>query len=213
MYFSKESRYRNLGRPQTLRRRADSPPGWLILGIAAVLMVCCSCAGLFIGLQVRGVNLTKAVAVQNPLASTPQATSTPNLKAEVPLKTKGLQENGLELTVSSFQRPLQVQGLTKLEADQQFVLVSVFVHNGKTSGQPIKLSPADFKLKGDGGLTYEANPKTVTIDNLMTVQDALAPGKDLEKELIFQIAKDDTGLKLYWTVGKTTRVFMVEPEK
>ncbi len=213
MYFSKESRYRNLGRPQTLRRRADTPPVLLIVGVGAVLMVCCACAGLFIGLQVRGVNLTKAVAVPNPLASTPKATPTPNLKAEVPLKTGGLQENGLELTVSSFQRPLQVQNLTKLAADQQFVLVSVMVHNGKSTGQPIQLSPADFKLKGDGGLSYEANPKIVTIDNLMTAQDAVAPGKDTERELIFQIAKDDTGLKLYWTVGKTTRVFVLEPEK
>lgn len=213
MYFSKESRYRNLGRPQTLRRRASTPPVMLIVAIGAVLMVCCACAGLFIGLQVRGVNLTKAVAVPNPLASTPKPTPTPNLKAEVPLKTSGQQENGLELTISSFQRPLQVQGLTKLAADQQFVLVSVLVHNGKSTGQPITLSPADFKLKGDGGLSYEANPKTVTIDNLMTAQDTLAPGKDMERELIFQIAKDDTGLKLYWTVGKTTRVFVLEPEK
>ncbi len=185
----------------------------LIVGIAAFLMICCSCAGLVIGLQVRGVNLAKALPGSNPVASSPKATPTANMKAEVPLKTKGLQENGLELTVSGFQRPLQVQNLTKIAADQQFVLVSVTVHNTKSSGQPIALNPADFEIKGDGGLAYDANPKTVTIDSLLGAQDTVAPGKDIDRELIFQIAKDDSGLKLYWTVGKTTRVFTLEPDK
>ena len=213
VYFSKESRYRNLSGSQNYRRGRNVPPGWLILVATTALLVCCVCVGLVIGFQARGAPLPKSLSLPNPLASTPKATSTPDLKAEVPLKGKGLNENGLELTVTSFQRPLQVQGLTKLPADQQFVLVSVSVRNTKTTGQPIATAPANFKLQGDGGLRYEANPKTVTIENLMAAQDTVAAGKNLERELIFQIAKDDTGLELYWTVGKTTRVFILEPDK
>ncbi len=214
MYFSRESRYRNLvnGEPVHAyyepRRRNFFP----IIIIGAVLVVCCACAGVVIGLMLSG----RPISLPNPAsAAAPKtkATATPDLKSVVPLKGKGVNENGLELGVSTFQRPLQVQGLTKVPADQQFVLVSVLIHNTKTSGAPIPLNPADFKITGDGGLTYEANPKTVTIENLMTAQDAVAPGKDLERELIFQIAKDDTSLKLYWTVGKTTRVFLLEAEQ
>ncbi len=208
MYFSKESRYRNFvtGEPSYYepRRRNLFP----VVIVGAVLVVCCACAGVVIGLALNG----RPLSMPNPVAEAPKATSTPDLKSVIPIKGKGLNENGLELGISSFQRPLQVQGLKQIAADQQFVLVSVLIHNTKTSGAPLPLNPADFKIKGEGGLTYEANPKTVTIENLMTAQDAVAPGKDMERELIFQIAKDDTGLKLYWTVGKTTRVFFLEAE-
>ncbi len=186
------------------RRRNMFPV--VILG--AVLIVCCACGGVIIGMALNG----RPLSLPKPATAVAKATSTPDMKAVVPLKGKGLNENGLELGISSFQRPLQVQGMAQVPADQQFVLVSVLIHNTKTSGAAIPLNPAEFTIKGDGGLTYEANPKTVTIENLMTTQDALAPGKEMERELIFQIAKDDAGLRMYWTVGKTTRVFLLEPE-
>jgi hypothetical protein len=181
--------------------------------VAVVLMLCCSCIGLVVGLKLTPKPLSNPLASFNPLASAPKVTATPNLKAEVPLKVKALSENGLEVTVTSLQRPLQVQGLAALEPDQQFILVSVIVHNTLTTAAPVKISSGDFKVKGGGGQSYDANPKTVTIDNLMTTQDQVVPGKDLERELIFQIAKDDWNLKLYWTAGNTTRTFVLEPEK
>ncbi|MBI4790433.1 MAG: DUF4352 domain-containing protein [Chloroflexi bacterium] len=211
--MSKESRYRNLSGSQMYRRGSRVPPGWLILVVTSVLLVCCACVGLVVGFQLRGGSLPKSLSLPNPLASTPQATATPNLKAEVPLKGKGLNENGLELTVTSFQRPLQVQGMTKVPADQEFVLISVSLQNNKTSGQPIATSPVNFRVIGDGGLSYDANPPTVTIENMLTARDTVGPGKTLERELIFQVAKDDSGLKLYWTVGKTTRIFVLEPDR
>jgi hypothetical protein len=204
--FSREFRYRNLGVAYAGRR--GPRPGFFILGGIGVLLVCCICVGLLIGIRVSGVS------IPNPLSSVfASATPTPDKTAPVPLKSKGLGENGLELTVTSFQRPLQVQGLTKAPPDQQFILVSVSLRNTRTSGTPIKVGPGDFKVKGDGGLVYDANPKIVTIENLMMAQDSVGPGKDLERELIFQIAKDDSGLKLYWTAGKTTRVFLLEPQQ
>lgn len=213
MAFSKQFRYRNLGgqRSEYRRRQPENLRAVAIVGV--VLLACFGCLGIGVGFVTNVKLLNRPLPSFNPLASTPKATATPNLKGEVALNSKGLNENGLELTVTSFQRPLQVQGLAKIPADQQFVLVSVTIRNTKTTGQPIKVDPANFKLKGDGGLTYDANPKTVTIDQLMTAADQVMPGKELQSELIFQTARDDSGLKLYWTVGKTTRVFVLEPVK
>ncbi len=213
MAFSKEFRYRNLGARRAEFGR-DAPPNYLIIGVVAALIILfCGCLGVFIGLKLNGA------PVPNPLAAfsstpSPKSTSTPNAnpKSIVSLKSKGLNENGLELTVASFQRPLQVQGLSKIDPNQQFILVTVQIHNTKTTGQPVAVDPANFKVKGDGGLTYDANPKAITIENLMTAQDVVAPAKDLERELIFAIPKDDSGLQLFWTVGQTTRIFQLETD-
>jgi hypothetical protein len=131
----------------------------------------------------------------------------------VPFKARGIGENGLELTVTAFQRPLQVQGLAQGNPNLQFVLASVRIHNTKTSGAAILLRSGDFILRGDGGLPYSANPRSVTIENLMMPQESVAPGVDLERELIFEIAQDDSGLMLYWTAGRTTRQFMLEASR
>jgi len=118
-------------------------------------------------------------------------------------------DNGLELTVVGLQRPLKVQGTVPIPADQQLVLVTVKIRNTQTSGAPLKVVAGEFTLKGDGGLTYPPNPKTVTIPNLLTELN-LAPGKEAEAELIFQIAADDSGLKLIWKSGTQTRTFLLE---
>ncbi len=207
MYFSKESRYRNVvsGPEESNPRRR----GLVVVGaVALVLVVCFGCVGTIVGFVLND----RFVKPPSAVAAAPKATATVDMKAQVPLKAKGLGENGLEVTVTTFQRPLQVQGLTALAPNQQFVLVSIQVRNTKTSGAAINTSPANFQVKGDGGLAYEANPKTVTIDNLLTEQDVVAPGRTLERELIFQIAKDDSGLKMYWTAGKTTRTFLLESQ-
>lgn len=208
MYFSKESRYRNVvSGPEEANPRRK---GLVVIGaVTLVLVICFGCLGVVVGFVLNG----RTVRPPSPVAAAPKATATVDMKAQVPLKAKGLGENGLEVTVTTFQRPLQVQGLTKLTADQQFVLVSVQVRNTKTTGAATNISPANFQIKGDGGLAYEANPKTVTIENLLSEQDVIAPGKTLERELIFQIAKDDSGLKLYWTAGKTTRTFLLESQQ
>jgi len=118
-------------------------------------------------------------------------------------------DNGLELTVINVQRPLKVQGGVTLPADQQFILVTVQITNTKPSGAAIPVSPTNFQVKGDGGLAYEANPKTVTIPNLLT-EVSIAPRKKIEAELIYQIAVDDSGLRLLWKVGTQTRTFILE---
>jgi hypothetical protein len=143
--------------------------------------------------------------------SGPSPTPTVDKSAPVPLKTKATADNGLELTVTGVERPLQVEGSVKLPPDQQFILVSIRVRNTKKTGAAIKVTSADFKVKGDGGLVYTANPTVVTIPQLLTQVD-LAAGVSNDGELIFQIATNDTGLQMSWKVGTGTRVFSLDTQ-
>jgi Domain of unknown function (DUF4352) len=204
--FSKESRYRNIAAPSPYYQPRTSrriPPGYLLIGaIAVILILCCCCAGLAVVWLGPGGSFVSSLTGPSP-------TPTIDKNAPVPLKTKALMNNGLEMTVTGVERPLKVEGNINLPADQQFILVSVRIHNTKKSGAPIRVTAANFKVKGDGGLTYDANPKTVTIPQEITQVD-IAPGASLDGELIFQIAYNDSGLKMAWTTGNETRVFSLE---
>jgi hypothetical protein len=206
--FSKESRYRNLTAPSPYAQPRGGrriPPGYLIIGaIVLILVLCCCCAGLAVLIGGPGGSLVSSLTGPSP-------TPTIDKSAPVPLKTKALMDNGLELTVTGVERPLKVEGNINLPSDQQFILVSVRIRNTKKTGAPIKVTAADFKVRGDGGLIYDANPKTVTIPQLITQVD-IPPGANLDGELIFQIAYNDSGLKMAWKAGNETRVFSLEAQ-
>lgn len=211
MSFSKESRYRNIAAPSPYapppRGGRRIPPGYFIIGaIALIVLLCCCCAGLAV-LVLNRDNLPGISSLTGP-----SPTPTVDQNAPVPLKTKAVADNGVELTVLSMQRPLQVEGTVKLPSDQQFILVSIRIHNTKKTGAPISVSAADFKVKGDGGLVYDANPKTVTTPDQLTQKD-LAPNASVDADLIFQIANNDSGLKMSWKAGAATRVFLLEVQK
>ncbi len=210
MSFSRESRYRNVTAPMSYYQPSSErriPPGYLIIGaIVVIVLLCCCCAGLGLIFFNRD-NLPGISSLTGP-----SPTPTVDKNAPVPLKTKATMDNGLELTVLNVQRPLKVEGTVKLPSDQQFILVSVRIRNTKKTGTPIQVSAADFKVKGDGGLVYDANPKTVTTPDLLT-QKAFAPNASADVDLIFQIAVDDSGLKMSWKTGNQTRVFLLEVQK
>ncbi len=205
MYSSRDFRYRRF----QVEERRGIKPGYFILAGLGLVFVCCFCGVLFFLFRDRmPTSLPSLPSISLPA----QATPTSDRRTPVAIRTRAAGDNGLELTVLNFQRPLKVEGLTKLPPDQQFILVSVRVRNTKSTGAPIQVNPSDFTVNGDGGLTYTANPKNVTIDRLLA-QTAIAPGKDLTGELIFQIAVDDSSLKLHWKAGSTTRVFLLEAEQ
>jgi hypothetical protein len=208
--FSRDSRYRNIvSTGDYPPSRRGIPPALLIGCLAIFLVLCCGSTGLFSGLVWGGGgvgNVTKGVSL--PFGQ-PSVTPTLDKNAPVPLKRPGVMDNGLELTVTNVQRPLKVQGGITLPPDQQFILVTVQIVNTKKTGSALKATAADFKVKGDGGLTYEPNPKTVTIPNLLN-EASILPGKNVEAELIYQIATDDSGLRLLWKVGSQTRTFILE---
>lgn len=209
MSFSRESQYRNIFASGDFASERRGVPPILLIGCGLLLLiVCCSCAGLLTGLQLGGGlgNLTKSASL--PFGQ-PTVTPTLDKNAPVPLRKPGLMDNKLELTVLNMQRPLKVEGGVKLPANEQFILVTVQIANTNKSGAAIKVAAADFKVKGDGGLVYDANPKAVTIPGLLG-ELTLAPGKTVEAELIYQIAVDDSGLRLLWKVGNQTRTFMLE---
>jgi hypothetical protein len=176
--------------------------------LAVLLVVCCGSTGLFSGLLWGGGGLDRVTKGASLPFGQPSATPTLDRNAPIPLRRAGAMDNGLEVTVINFQRPLKVQGLVS-PADQQFILVTMQIANTKKTGAAIKATAADFKVKGDGGLTYEPNPKTVTIPNLLN-EVSVSPGKNVEAELIYQIAVDDSGLKLLWKVGAQARTFVLE---
>jgi hypothetical protein len=208
--FSKESRYRNVAAPMPYyepRGGRRVPPGYLIAGaIVAIVLLCCCCIVL-----VLGFNFAGGASMFSSLTG-PSPTPTVDKNAPVALKSKGTADNGLELTVLSVQRPLKVEGTIKLPSDQQFILVSVRIRNTKKTGTPISVSATDFKVKGDGGLLYDANPKTVTTPDLLTQKD-FAPNASVDGDLIFQIASNDSSLQMAWKAGNQTRVFLLEEQK
>jgi hypothetical protein len=177
----------------------------LIIGGIVLIAACCFC-GLVGGLVFHGMG-----GGGSPLASFggPSPTPTVDKKAPVPVNAKALADNGLELTVTDVQRPLKVQGSANLPADQQLMLVSIHLRNTKRVGAAIPVTPDDFKAIGDGGLTYDANPATVTIPQELA-PSSLAPGASLDGELIFQIASNDSGMKMTWKIGTATRIFSLE---
>lgn len=214
MSFSKESRYRNITNTGESHRGGRTlPQGPIVIIVAVVLLLCCCCLGLVIGSTIpsrNGSSLMDQLGSNLPnLGGGPTVTPTPDKNAIVLPNKPGLADNGLELTVIGFQRPLKVQGTVTLPPDQQFVLATVRIRNTKKIGAPMKVTAAEFSVKGDGGLVYTANPKLVTIPNLLTELN-IPPGATQDGELIFQIAADDTGLKLQWKAGTQTRVFQLE---
>lgn len=218
MYSSRDLRSPTRYQIQTPNEPRRIKPGWLILGGLAVVLLLCCCLGVFgiaywqgwfsklPGLPSFGVTPTSS-------ARTPSRTPTPNVDKPVPLGTRAVAENGLEITVLNFQRPLKVEGLKGGTADQQFVLATVRIRNTKSTGAAIVVNPADFSTMGDGGLAYAANArKDITIPNLLT-QTTVAPGKELTAELIFQIATNDANLRLTWNTGASNRIFLLEESK
>lgn len=205
VYSPRDFRYRRF----PVEGRRGIKPGYFILAGLGLVFVCCFCGALFLLFRDR---VPTSLPSPPSLSLPAQATLTPDRRTPVAIRTRAAADNGLELTVLDFQRPLKVEGLAKLPPDQQFILVSVRLRNTRSTGAPLQANPADFTVKGDGGLTYTANPKNVTIDRLLT-QTPVAPGKDLTGELIFQIAVDDSALKLYWKTGSTTRVILLEAEQ
>ncbi len=191
-------RYRNMIAPEPPARAGRN---LIIALVAGFLVLCCVCFGLAIGIWLAGgfANL--------PALSSATPTRNPNLP--VGLRTPIAGSGGLEATVVAFQRPLKVEGAPKIAANEQFVLVTIRLRNTRTTGTALKATPADFTIIGDGGLTYPANPKLVTIKNLMT-EVSVEPGKQTEAEMIFQVATDDSGLKLIWTLAGAKRTILLE---
>jgi uncharacterized protein DUF4352 len=216
VYSSKDLRTpRYQFQSQTEARRIK--PGWFILGGLAIVLILCCCVGS-LGLVWQQGWLSRLPLTSfgsRPTASSSGSTTktpTPNPDVPVPLRTRAVAESGLEITVVSFQRPLTVQGFKGGPPDQQFALVTLRIRNTKSTGAPIPVTPTDFTAMGDGGIAYVANPKNVTIQNLLTAT-TLGVGKEITAELIFQIATNDSGMRLNWNTGGSNRIFLLEESK
>jgi len=212
VYSSKDLRSRRY-QPYAPQEERRIKPGWYILGaLALILILCCCCVGLIVAYNYRDSLKLPGLPSLPSTASSAAKTATPDPNKPIPMQTRAVGDNGLEVTVLNLQRPLRVDGLKAATPDQQFVLVTMRVRNTKSTGAPIPITAANFTLKGDGGLVYQPNPKNITIQNLLS-QAAVGPGKETSAELIFQIAVDDTNLRLTWDSGGSNRIFVVEESK
>jgi hypothetical protein len=201
VYFSKQTRYRNMG-AEKRTRRGGAPPYYLLGGVGLIL-VCCICVAAFLVFEWANRGTP-------PVSSGPARTPTSVAKNSTSAQPKSVSDSGLELRILGMERPLQVEGGPDIPPNYEFILVTVQLRNTKSSGAAAKVNPSDFKVTGDGGLTYDANPKNITIQGIMTAQDAVAPGSTLERELIYLIARDDSGLKLNWKGATGTQVLLLE---
>ena len=214
MYSSRDLRSRRY-QPYQAQEERRIKPGWYILGgLALVFVFCCCCSFLGIAYWQGWFSKLPSLPSLPRLPSTASATRTPTPDPDKPvaMRTRAVGDNGLEVTVLNLQRPLKVEGFKAATPDQQFILVTLRVRNTKSTGAPIPINGADFTLKGDGGLVYQPNPKNITIQNMLT-QAAVPSGKELSAELIFQIAGDDTSLRMTWNSGGSNRIFIVEESK
>ncbi|MBI3913418.1 MAG: DUF4352 domain-containing protein [Chloroflexi bacterium] len=202
MSYQDDYRYRNVFAPEPEPSRPK--PGIWLLAIGAFICICV-CIGL-----VAGVLWARAQSGGLPaLPLLTSATPTRDPSAPVALRTPAIGTGGVEVTATIFQRPLKVEGAPKIPETDQFVLVTIRIRNTRTTGAAVKVTAADFEMIGDGGLKYAPNPKNVTIKDLLKEAD-VAPGKDVTVELIFQIASNDSGLKLNWTSGSAKRTIILE---
>ena len=212
MYSSKDLRSRRYQpyQPQAERR---IKPGWYLLGALALLLIfCCCCSALGIAWWQGWFSRLPSLPSLPAAAAATRTPTAPDPTKPVPMRIRSVGDSGLEVTVVNFQRPLRVEGVRGVTPDQQFVLVTLRIRNTKSTGVPIPINASDFTLGGDGGLDYPANPKNITIQNLLT-QATVPPGRELSAELIFQVAVNDTNLKMTWASGGSNRIFITEESK
>ncbi len=219
VYSSKDLRSPTRYRIQSPDEPRRIKPGWLILGGLAIVLILCCCLGAVVLLymnrdSLKLPGLPSSGGTPSSSSTSRATTRTPTLNPDKPiaLRTRALAENGLEVTVVNYQRPLTVQGFKGGSPDQQFILVTLRIRNTKSTGAPVAVNPADFTVMGDGGLAYAANPKNITIQNLLT-QTNLTPGKEVIAEVIYQVATNDTNLRLTWNTGASNRIFLIEESK
>jgi Domain of unknown function (DUF4352) len=187
------------------RRSANRTAVFAVGGIAFLCV--CLCVGIGLLATFTGNNplLPDGFAINlgsSPATSTPRATAkgTPTL---VPYGRSARSDNGLSVTVTSYQRPLPTEGV-QVPDGQELVLVTVLINNLRTTGAPLKYSPDDFALVSDDGDRYDVNAGGITTGENLTAGE-VAPGKSKKGDLIFFVYSDVTNLQLAWTSadGKT----------
>lgn len=187
----------------------------IVVIVAAVLLLCCCCVALAAGAYFYTSSSSTGDVTSSfkvPSLFGPTLTPTVDLKSTVFVKTPAASDTGLELTITEVVNPLKTAANVKVPTGQKFIAVTVSIKNTKKTGTPIDVSPADFTVKGFGGLVYTANPKEVVMDSMLKPTQ-VAPNGKVTGDLIFQVATDDGDLKLSWKNGKTTRTINLEAQK
>lgn len=187
------------------RRNANRTVLFAVGGIAFLCV--CMCLGIFLLTSVTGNNPVMTIDLGEGMPFS-QPTATPRASAKgtatpVPYGKSTKSENGLRVTVTSFQRPLPTEGV-EIPDGQELALVTVKIENTRASGAPIKFSPEDFALVSPEGERYEVNIGGITTDDDLKAGE-LAAGKSAKGDMIFFVYSDVPNVLLAWTAsdGKT----------
>lgn len=179
-----------------------------LLAIGGILVLCvCMCAGV-IGLAAMTGNLPQIANGFNINLGGSDATVTPRASAKgtptlVPYGKAARSDNGLQVTVTAYQRPLPTENVN-IPDGQELVLVTVRLNNTRTTGAPLKFSPTDFALVSPEGDHFDVNVGGITTGENLAAGE-VAPGENKKGDLIFFVYSDITDLQLAWTSadGKT----------
>lgn len=196
-----------LGREVRLEeRRSVNRTAMFAIGGIAVLCVC-MCIGVSLLLTATGNNPLMPDGLSFNFGSAPatptaraSARGTPTL---VPYGKAVRSDNGLRVTVTSYQRPLPTEDV-QIPDGQELVLVTVRIDNSRTTGAPLKFSPEDFALVSPDGDHFSVNLGGITTGENLAAGE-VAPGENKKGDLIFFVYTDVADLQLAWTAadGKT----------
>ncbi|MCG3139696.1 MAG: hypothetical protein HDKAJFGB_00612 [Anaerolineae bacterium] len=188
------------------QRRSANRTAFFALGGIAFLCVC-MCLSIFLLTAVTGNNPVVTIDLGSDLPFA-KATATPRASAKgtatpVPYGKSVRSDNGLRVTVTTFQRPLPTEGV-EIPDGQELALVTVRIENTRASGAPVKYSPEDFALVTPEGERYEVNIGGITTGDDLKAGE-LAAGKATKGDLVFFVYSDVPALQLAWTAsdGKT----------
>ncbi len=187
------------------RRSANRTALFAIGGIAFLCV--CLCVGVTALLTATGNNplLTDGLTIN---FGSPESTPTPRASARgtptlVPFNRAGKNDNGLQVTVTAWQRPLPTEDV-EIPDGQELALVTVRIQNSRTTGAPLKFDPEDFALVSEVGDRFAVNIGGITTGENLKAGE-VKPGEIKKGDLIFFVYSDVPDLQLAWTSadGKT----------
>lgn len=199
---------------ETERRRR--PPNrnlpYIVLG-CALLCICAALAlGAFyvplpgIGVPLISFDSGSGSNAPSPRASvtpTPRGTTTAGQATPVPFTRSVSAKNGLKVSVTYYQRPLPIQGVTVPDG-QELAVASLHLENNGTATVSVK--PTDFYLVNADNEQYNPDKGGITTGTMLRAMD-LKAGDIFEGDLVYFIRKDVGDLLLGWKSPDGVKLF------
>lgn len=212
-----------VGEPITHERRRRPPnPNLTYIALGCALL--CICAALGVGaftLPLPGVgapliSFDSGSAPAAPTASarasttaTPRGSTSGGAATPIPFARSVTAKNGLKVSVTYYQRPLPIQGVTVPEG-QELAVVSLRLENTGTG--TLSLKPADFYLVTADNEQYNPDKGGLTTGTMLRAMD-LKAGDTFEGDLVYFVRKDVGELLLGWKSSDGVKLLALQRGK